>query len=93
MSSDVGLRRRAAAAVGRALGRTLRRYEDEPGGDDSLDYIDDASEVYEMKTVTPQEYQELRAARTRYVLIQSAREPLVVFDFRADDGRQVRSDT
>lgn len=58
--------RRAADAVGRALGRTLRRFDTEPGGDDSLDYIDDLREVYEMKLVTPQEYEELRGARNRW---------------------------
>jgi hypothetical protein len=64
-SGEKDYERRAADAVGRALTRTLRRYEDEPGGDDSLDYIDDANEVYEMKSVTPEEYQRLRADRTR----------------------------
>jgi len=64
MSSEDPRERRAAEAVGRALGRTLRRYETEPGGDDSLDYIDDENEAYEMKSVTPQEYEELRAQRS-----------------------------
>jgi hypothetical protein len=64
MSSEDPRERRAAEAVGRALGRTLRRYETEPGGDDSLDYIDDEDEAYEMKSVTPQEYEELRAQRS-----------------------------
>ena len=31
-------------------GESLRRYQDEPDGDDSLDYIDDDNEVYEMKS-------------------------------------------
>ena len=35
-------------------------------GDDSLDYIDDLNEVYGMKLVTPEEYQELPALRTRW---------------------------
>ncbi len=57
--------RQAADAIGRALRRELRRYELEPGGDDTLDYIDEFNEVYEMKLVTPQEYETLRAQRTR----------------------------
>ena len=57
--------RQAAEAVGLVVGRELRRFELERGGDDSLDYIDDLNEVYEMKSVTPEEYEELRAQRTR----------------------------
>lgn len=64
MSTEDPRERRAAEAVGRALGRALRRYDTEPGGDDSLDYIDDENEAYEMKSVTPQEYEELRAQRS-----------------------------
>lgn len=66
MSSEDHRERRAAEAVGRALGRTLRRYETDPGGDDSLDYIDDENEAYEMKSVTPREYEELRAQRSSW---------------------------
>ena len=54
-SDEKHYERRAADAVGRALGRNLRRYEDESDGDDSLDYIDDLNEVYGMKLVTPEE--------------------------------------
>lgn len=57
--------RRAAEVVGSASRRELRRYADEPGGDESLDYIDECDEVYEMKSVTPKEWKELRALRTR----------------------------
>jgi hypothetical protein len=66
MSSEDHRERRATEAVGRVLERTLRRYEDEPDGDDSLDYIDDENEAYEMKSVTPEEYEELRAQRSRW---------------------------
>jgi hypothetical protein len=65
-SEEKHYERRAADAVGHALGRTLRRFATEPGGDDSLDYIDDLGEVYEMKLVTPQEYEALRGARGRW---------------------------
>lgn len=58
--------RRAAEAVGRVLARRLRLYECEPGGDDSLDYIDEHNEVYEMKLVTSEEFVEIRKRRLRW---------------------------
>ena len=65
-SGEKHYERRAADAVGRALGRALRRYETERHGDDSLDYIDDHDEVYEMKSVIPQEYEELCVQRASW---------------------------
>lgn len=64
MSIEGHRERRAAEVIGCALGRTLRRFESEPGGDASLDYIDAENEVYEMKCVTPEEHEDLRALRS-----------------------------
>lgn len=58
--------RRGAEAVGRVLARHLRLYECEPGGDDSVDYVDEHNEVYEMKLVTSEEFAELRKRRLRW---------------------------
>lgn len=57
---------RARQSIERALGRPLRRYEFEADGDDSLDYIDEHNEVYEMKSVTSEEFIELRKRRLRW---------------------------
>ena len=53
----------ARQVIERALGRRLRLYEDEPGGDDSIDYIDERNEAYEMKDVTSEEFTKMRKRR------------------------------
>lgn len=63
MSVETLEERHAANVVGLALGRELWRYEDEPDGDDSIDYIDAVNDAYEMKAVTSQELKELRGRR------------------------------
>lgn len=57
---------RARQAIERVLDRRLRLYELEPNGDDSLDYIDELNEVFEMKDVTSEEFRELRKRRLRW---------------------------
>ena len=65
MSAERPYERDAADVVGRIAGRTLRRFSAVFAGDESLDYIDELDDVYEVKRVTVEESIALDQFRAR----------------------------